>query len=270
MNIIISIYLFFVGLAFGSFALAMVDRMKTNRDWVKGRSQCESCKHVLRPIDLIPLLSWLSTGGKCRYCTKKLSIAYPLTELFVGLAFLFSYVFWPHSLSGFLPISMFIVWLIALVVMAGLFLFDIRWFLLPNKLIRPLIGLGLIWMVLDIAKDGVSVSIVVSYVLAVLVGAGVFLLLYMMSSGRWIGDGDIRLGVAIGLFAGSPLEAWFCIFLASVIGVLASTPLVLRTKKNKRLKLKIPFGPVLIIALYFTVLFGSQILDWYKAEVLYL
>jgi prepilin signal peptidase PulO-like enzyme (type II secretory pathway) len=270
MNIILSMYLFFVGLAFGSFALAMVDRMKTGKDWVKGRSECDNCKHILQPIDLVPLISWLSTKGRCRYCKKKLSVAYPLTEFFVGLAFLFSYLYWPNTLSGFLSIAMFVVWLVALVVMAALFVFDIRWFILPNKLIRPLIALGVIWMIMDIATQGLSVGIVVNYTLAVLVGAGLFLLLFVASKGKWIGDGDIRLGVAIGLFAGNPLGAWFCIFLASTIGVLASIPILFKTKKNKRLKLKIPFGPVLIIALYFTVLFGTQIIDWYKLEVLYL
>ena len=270
MFIIVTLYLFFIGLCFGSFALAMVDRMKSGKDWVKGRSQCDNCERVLQPKDLVPLFSWLSTRGRCRYCKKKLSATYPLTELFSGVAFLLSYLYWPFTLSDFVSIAMFVLWLCAIIVMVALFLFDIRWFLLPNKLVRPLIGLGILWMTLDIINQGLSASIVINYVLAVLVGAGVFLLLFVMSKGKWIGDGDIRLGVAIGLFAGSPLEAWFCIFLASVIGVLASIPLVLKTKKNKRLKLKIPFGPVLIIALYLTVLFGSQIIDWYRINILYL
>ena len=270
MDILSAMYLFIIGLALGSFALAMVDRMKSGKDWVRGRSECDKCKKKLRPVDLIPVVSWVSTQGKCRYCINKLSTAYPVTELGVGLAFALSFVFWPENLSGFTAISMFIVWLVAVVVMTGLFLFDIRWFVLPNKLVRPLIGLGVIWAVLDILTKGFSIGLVLSYVLAVAVGAGIFWLLYMFSRGRWIGDGDIRLGVAIGLFTGSILEAWLTIFLASFLGIIASLPLILKTKKSKRLKLKIPFGPLLIIALYITVLFGGQIISWYKDNILYL
>ena len=91
-------YLFFLGLIFGSFALVLADRMKQKRDWVGGRSACEFCKHTLYMHDLVPLFSWLSTGGKCRYCKKKLSFSYPLTELGLGLAFAGSYVWWPRDL----------------------------------------------------------------------------------------------------------------------------------------------------------------------------
>ncbi len=271
MDIIISVYLFMLGLSLGSFALAMVDRMKTNRDWVKGRSACEFCKQTLKPIDLVPVFSWLSTGGKCRYCRKKLPVVYPITEVIVGLAFVLSYIFWPYELSSsFVLIAQFIVWLCAVVVLTGLFLFDIRWFLLPNKLIRPLILLGLIWMVLDILNQGLSSGIIINYILAVLIGAGLFLLFYVVSKGKWIGDGDIRLGVAIGLFTGSPFEAWLTIFIASVLGILAAIPAIKKTKKQKRMKMKIPFGPVLIIGLYITVLCGAQIIEWYKNQILYL
>lgn len=270
MDILIAVYVFLIGLACGSFALAMVDRMKSDKDWVKGRSECDDCKKKLQPIDLIPIASWISTGGKCRYCGKKLSATYPLTELGVGIAFTFSYIFWPQNLSGILSIAIFVVWLAAIVVMTGLFLFDIRWYLLPNKLVKPLIGLGVVWALLDVLNQGTTVSIILNYVFAIAIGAGIFWLLYMWSRGKWIGDGDIRLGVAIGLFTGSVFEAWLTIFLASVIGIIVSLPLILKTNKTKRLKLKIPFGPLLIAALYITVLFGESIIEWYKSTILYL
>lgn len=264
------LYIFVIGLACGSFALAMVDRMKSGRDWVRGRSECDMCKKKLQVIDLIPVVSWVSSRGKCRYCGKKLSVIYPLTELAVGLAFVLSYIYWPENLNGFSAISMFIIWLVAIVMMAGLFLFDIRWFILPNKLVKPLIGLGVVWAVIDISNKGLSIGIILNYLLAIAVGAGIFWLLYTFSKGKWIGDGDIRLGIAIGLFTGSLLEAWFTLFMASVIGIIVSLPLILKTKKSKRLKLKIPFGPLLIVALYITVLFGESIIEWYKTSVLFL
>jgi leader peptidase (prepilin peptidase) / N-methyltransferase len=269
-NVIVSIYLFLLGLVFGSFVLAVVDRMKSGRDWVKGRSECESCKHVLRPVDLVPVFSWLSTGGKCRYCRQKLSAVYPLTEISVGISFLFSYIFWPVGLVDFYTTAMFVVWLSAVVAMAGLFLFDMRWYLLPNKLIRPLIVFGLVWAVLDVLNRGMTIGIIFEYVSAVIVGAGVFLILYVISKGKWIGDGDIRLGVAIGLFTGNPFEAWLVIFIASMLGLIASIPTIVKLKKKRRLNIKIPFGPVLILGLYITVMFGAQIIEWYKTNILYL
>jgi prepilin signal peptidase PulO-like enzyme (type II secretory pathway) len=270
MEIITSVYLFLLGSSLGSFALAMVDRMKSGRDWVRGRSECESCKHVLEPLDLVPVFSWIFSRGRCRHCKIKLSAMYPLTEIAVGLAFLFSYVLWPVELVDFYTTAMFVVWLIAVVVMSALFIYDLRWFLLPNKLVRPLMGLGLVWAVFDVLEKGVSAIILLEYILAVLVGAGVFWFLYVISKGKWIGDGDIRLGIAIGLFTGNPFEAWMVIFLASVFGLLASIPTLVKLKKKKRLKLKIPFGPVLILGLYITVLFGEQIITWYKVNILYL
>jgi leader peptidase (prepilin peptidase)/N-methyltransferase len=270
MDVLFSLYLLLLGLALGSFVLAMVDRMKTNRDWVKGRSECEDCKRKLKPIDLVPLLSWLSTGGTCRYCHKKLSVQYPLVELGVGLAFIISYIFWPYDLTGTLAVVQFVVWLAAIVLLAGLFVFDMRWFLLPNKLVRPLIALGVVWALLDVASQGISYTIAMNYIFAIAASAGVFWVLYVGSRGKWIGDGDVRLAVAIGLFTGSPAEAWMTVFIASVLGILVALPHIKKTKKKKRLKLKIPFGPVLIVALYVTVLFGAGVIDWYKLNVLYL
>lgn len=270
MDVLITVYLFFLGLALGSFTLAMVDRMKTGRDWVRGRSECEYCKHKLQPVDLLPVFSWLSTKGTCRYCKKALSPAYPIAELGVALSFLTSYIFWPYEITGVIASTQFIIWLIAIVLLAGLFIFDIRWFLLPNKLVRPLIVLGVFWALLDIANQGVSAFILLNYILAIALSAGVFLALYTLSKGKWIGDGDIRLGIAIGLFTGSALEAWMVLFIASVLGIVAALPFLKKTEKKKRMKLKIPFGPVLIVALYITVLFGAGLINWYKLHVLYL
>ena len=271
MDILISAYLLIIGLALGSFTLAMADRMNKGKDWVRGRSECDKCKKKLQPIDLVPVFSWLSTGGKCRYCKVKLSYAYPLTELSLGLALVVSYVFWPVELSG-VALAQFAVWVFALVLMCGLFVFDVRWYLLPNKLVYPLIGLGVAWAFLDIYDKGFSAGLLLDIVLAIVVGAGLFLFLFLVSKGAWIGDGDIRFGVAIGLFTGVWTVAWLTLFVASVIGLLIAVPVLLasKNKKKSKLKLKVPFGPMLIVALYISVLFGSRLIDWYSTNFLLL
>src|ERR1700677_3953472 len=114
-----------VGLCLGSFVNALVWRLhgqaaekgkkKPNQDYLsqlsvaKGRSMCPHCKHQLANRDLIPLLSWLSLKGKCRYCAKAISPQYPLVELITALLFIASYIWWPVALSG-AQIGIFVLW----------------------------------------------------------------------------------------------------------------------------------------------------------------
>jgi prepilin signal peptidase PulO-like enzyme (type II secretory pathway) len=268
MDILLGIYTFVIGTAFGSFALAMTDRMKAKKDWVRGRSECDSCKHRLEPKDLVPIISWLSTGGKCRYCNARLSKAYPLAELACGLAFLLSYIFVPYELSGY-GLAVFGLWLFGLVIMASLVVFDLRWFLLPNKLVYPLQITALIHWIIITTNNAIPLSKdLMNIGLTLLVSSGIFYLLHIFSSGRWIGDGDVRLGVAMGLFLSSPSVAWLAIFVASLSGVIIAIPSLVKSKKA--LKMKLPFGPMLIVGLVFTYLFGAQIIDWYSSTFLYL
>jgi leader peptidase (prepilin peptidase)/N-methyltransferase len=266
MTTLLIVYLFVIGLCFGSMALVVVDRLKIGKDWVRGRSICTNCKRTLHPIDLIPLVSWLSTRGRCRYCHTSLSVAYPLVELGVGVAFALSYVSWPYDFSLATSKVLFIVWLLAVVLMSILFVYDFRWFKLPYKLIHPLIFLALVWAFLVINRDGLSLSIVLEHLGAVVVSAGIFQAIYTFSKGAWIGDGDIRLGVAIGLFAGNPFLAWFGLFMASLVGLVFSLPRI--RKSSSKLQLKIPFGPALLVGLFVTVLYGQRIIDWYSSVLL--
>lgn len=272
MNFITTLYLFIVGLAFGSFVLAMVDRMISKRDWVKGRSECESCKKQLKPVDLVPLISWLSTKGKCRYCGVKLSFGYPLTELFVGVIFAASFYFWPFELTSFARVLQFVIWLACLVLMSALLVYDLRKFLLPNKFMHPLIGLSAAYALIDILID-YEASALLDKGLAILVGFGVFLLFWVVSKGKWIGDGDVRFGLVIGLMSSTWVQAWLVLFVASLLGLIyALFTVAANSKKSKvsKMKSKIPFGPMLIVALIIVTLFGQSLIDWYSAEILLL
>jgi len=267
MELLITSYLFVVGAAFGSFALVLADRMKTKRDWVKGRSKCDFCDYTLNPRDLVPLLSWIAVKGRCRKCKKKLSPAYPATELLAGVLFAVSYTYAPYDLSG-IGLSLFVIWLFALIIMTALFVYDLRWQLLPTKLIRPLWVLGLLHSVLVyFVFDKTPLNHMLSVLAAILVGSGVFALLYVVSRGRWIGDGDIRFGVVIGLFSVDPIVAWLSIFTASVLGLLVGVPYMVKSKKMTGLK--VPFGPYLILGLVFAYLLGQKIINWYFTEFLY-
>jgi leader peptidase (prepilin peptidase)/N-methyltransferase len=265
MDIVITVYLFLVGLCFGSFALAVADRERVKKDWVKSRSICEYCKHVLSWRDLVPVLSWISSGGRCRYCKKALSIRYPLAEIASGLLFGFSYlILEPVSYSDWFGYGL---WSLGVVLMIILFIIDARSYLLPYKFLFPLMGVGLIYRLNEVtgALDaGVAVR---DGALAVLLGGGLFYVLHAVSNGKWIGDGDIFLGVAMGLFLGAPLETWLAITIASMVGLLYGVVFI-KAKKTSLRGAKIPFGPFLIIGLLFTFWYGTPIVDWYTQSFL--
>lgn len=267
MTLLIGSYIWVMGLVFGSFALALVDRMRAGKDWVKSRSCCEYCGHILAPIDLVPLLSWAMQKGRCRYCDRKLSKSYPLVELFSGIVFVGSYIFFPMSFdSG--GIFILALWLLAMVLCVSLIVFDLRWFLLPNKLVYPLIGIGVIHRIAFFYLDDrlFSLDVLISTSLALLIGAGLFYLLYYISRGKWIGDGDIRFGIAMGLFLAGPVEVWLAIFISSVTGLIFA---IITPSKKNLMMLKIPYGPFLIFGMIISYLFSSGIIDWYTKTLLF-
>src|SRR5690606_19684146 len=106
-----------LGLCLGSFVNALVFRLhmqmkasekhrgkkvqKAKLSIVSGRSMCVHCHHELAWYDLIPVLSWLTLGGKCRYCHKPIAWQYPLVELATAALFALSYVYWPVNFSTF-------------------------------------------------------------------------------------------------------------------------------------------------------------------------
>lgn len=265
-----------LGLCFGSFVNALVWRLheqsktrsKTRRRELSiahGRSMCPSCKHTLAAKDLIPVLSWLELHGKCRYCHKQFDDT-PLAELLVAALFVLSYVFWPFAWSG-LGITLFVLWLSMLVVFVALLIYDIRWYTLPNRLVYPLQALALVsalvtWWLVPQSYGLLQLAG------SLVVGAGLFWLLHTVSDGRWIGYGDVRLAVALGLVLGRVDLALLMLFLSSALGSVVAIPLLVTGKANRQSHL--PFGPFLIIATIMVYLFGTSWIDWYQTYVLFL
>jgi len=270
MTILLTAYFFVLGLCFGSFALATAWRIKKNKDFVRDTSECEHCKHKLAAKDLVPLLSWLSLGGKCRYCRKRLSPLMPLAELLGGVLFAASYAFWPYSLNSGLYVARFALWCIALILLLILFLYDAQWYTLPNKIMYPLWAVSTAYFVTFFIKDP-SLTLLAKLAGAVAIAAGIFYLIYAYA--EWtkkqlIGFGDVRLGVAIGLLVWQPLHAGLVLFIASLLGIVVSIPSLIKGKK--KLTSTLPFGPLLIIATVIVVLFGRQLVDWYVHTILML
>ncbi len=232
---------------------------------IKGRSMCPGCKHELSAKDLVPVFSWLTLGGRCRYCKKPISWQYPLVELFTAFLFVFSFFFWPLEWNTYGVIN-FVVWLIIIVGFMSLIIYDLKWMLLPNRIVFPLIVISVLLAVFNILSNE-SLSNLYQTVMSVAVAGGIFYLLFVISGGKWIGGGDVKLGLLIGLILGDPYLAFLVLFIASLLGTLYILPGILLKRVNPRSR--IPFGPFLIMATIIVQLFGLSLVEWYKS-MLYL
>ncbi len=221
---------------------------------------CVHCGHGLAAKDLVPVLSWITLRGKCRYCHKPIPDN-PFSELLTPLLFIVSYAFWPYGFEA-KGLMLFAVWLVLLVGFVALCIYDLRWKLLPNRIVFVLMALVLGQVVVEVFWSG-GVDRLLGALWGVLFGAGLFWLLFQLSNGRLIGGGDVKLGVVYGLLLGGPVRSLLCIFLASIFGTLVALPLVLVGKAEK--STKIPFGPYLILATILVYLFGGDIVGWYRA-----
>lgn len=272
----------FLGLSLGSFVNALVWRLRqqslaspkssskklsTSKNRVAiftGRSMCPKCHHQLAVKDLIPVMSWLSLGGKCRYCQKPISWHYPLTEILTAVFIVFSYLYWPNSFNSSQMI-LFGLWTVFITGFIALALYDLKWYLLPNNIIYLLLALAIaqsIWL----ALEGGSLNPLQSSFFGMLVGGGIFYVLFQLSRGKWIGGGDVKLGALSGIIVGGPINGLLMLFVASCLGTLVSIPLVLSGKANR--KTRLPFGPFLILATVIVRLFGASLIAWYKRNLL--
>jgi len=247
-----------LGLCLGSFVNAFVWRLHERRDWVKERSECPHCHHVLGVLDLIPVASWLSLRGKCRYCHKPIPDS-PIVEVLVPTLFVISYLFWPGGFVG-VGLFQFVVWLACVLLFVILAVYDLKWFLLPDKVVWPLTGLAVVYTVGTFFYT-YDVQSLLGSLAGVIIISGLFYALYKISKQKWIGFGDVKLGIPLGLLASSALSACMVLFFASFIGVLASLPLMITGRASR--KTKLPFGPLLIAGIFIVQLFGEHILSWY-------
>jgi prepilin signal peptidase PulO-like enzyme (type II secretory pathway) len=271
----IAIILFVFGLALGSFVNALVWRLheqlkkrkSKNLSIINGRSICPNCRHKLAWNDLIPLLSWLWLRARCRYCKKPISAQYPIVELVAGLIFAGSYLLWPQTVHLDGQWLLLGTWLASSVGLLALAVYDLRWMLLPNKIIYPtlLVAVAGRFAYIVFFEDSPGHSLLM-WAFSVVIASGVFLALYIYSKGKWIGYGDVRLGLITGTLLADPAKSLAMLFLASLIGTVIIAPSLIKGDKNMASKL--PFGPFLITATAILVVFGDSLINWYKNLIL--
>ena len=251
-------FAFLFGLVVGSFLNALIYRLEKGDSVLRGRSYCPHCKHTLSWQDLIPVVSFLLLRGKCRYCKKRISMQYPIVEISTGLIFLLMFKFQISSLNQVVSIeilNLFYFWTVASLLIV-LFVYDLKHYILPDKILFPAIGLVLFWDLLARGSLGEGGGFVVSGFSA----ASFFLAIFLFSRGRAMGFGDVKLAFFMGLFLGWPniLVALFCAFMAG-----AAVGIVLIVMKKKGMKSEVPFGPFLIAGTFVALFFGKLLVDRY-------
>lgn len=265
-----------LGLCFGSFVNALVWRVHEQAARKKagksaqaqdglsvthGRSMCPNCRHKLKALDMVPMLSWLALRGKCRYCGKPISAQYPLVELLTALLFVVLYIWWPVAFTDAQTV-IFALWLALATGFMALIVSDLRWMLLPDRILYPTTAVAAVIAVIAAATASQPWLAVLNTLLAVAVGGGLFYALFQVSKGKWIGGGDVKLGWMLGLVTATPARSGLMIFLAALLGTLVSIPLLLSGRMKRHSV--IPFGPFLIMAAIVVQLFGHDILSWYR------
>lgn len=281
--------IFIFGLSIGSFLNVVIWRYKPGKSVfkvkpLKGRSHCPYCKKKLRWFELVPLFSFFIQLGKCRRCGHRLSLQYPIVEFLSGLIFagvpyfLLNFYGPVFSISsgifGFLTALWILVFLTWLVISA----IDLRHYLVPNELNVFLAILGFFIVVIKWRIAGMVVpfrgsflkhyalifsptqEIWVNHLIGALAGALFFVLVIVISRGRAMGWGDVKLALVSGFIVSWP-EIALSIIIAFILGGIFGA--ILLFSRRKTMKDRLPFAPFLAIGLTLTVFFGYQIIQIY-------
>lgn len=254
MKILILLFIFFFGLAVGSFLNCIIYRLENKESFLRKRSHCPQCNHILSWKDLIPVFSFLMLKGKCRYCQKRISLQYPLVELATASIFVLVY---NYSLSN---LQFAILNLIISCFLIVIFVFDLKHYLIPDKLIHSaILGIG-IWHLVFLVLGNYTIYDIRNTIYSAFGAAGFFLIIYLISRGKWLGFGDVELVFLIGLFLGWPkilIALFFSFFTGAIVG------LILIFFGKKTMKSEIPFAPFLVSGTFFALFFSQQIINWY-------
>ena len=290
-NFLLSLVFGVIGAVFGSFSVAQVWRLRAKQlqdekasgekidtaEWKKlrslvsvsqknDRSHCLNCGHQLKWYDLVPIISWLSLGGKCRKCHSKIGVTEFLTEvsMFVLFAIIFL-IFNPISNGAILvlPAIRLFILLTSLIPLTIMFIYDSKWSLLPTKLLYVFNILAFIYWVTGFLS--VSGGFKLISALNIIISMALFPLIYFVlakvSKEQWVGGGDWILAFGlIFLLPNHPAFAIFLLFLSNVVGLFfAVFQSILYFRKVKR-GTQIPFGPAMILAALVLVVFQQEIL----------
>ena len=243
-TIFFSIIIFLYGIIIGSFLNVCIYRIPKKENIVTTRSHCMSCGYQLRWYDLIPLFSWLALGGRCRKCKAKISVQYPAIEALNGVLYLIVFLCYGVSIETLL------YGLMARALLA-LSVIDFRTFEIPLGFNVFIAVLGLVRVLTDLTNWR-------EYAVGFFAVSAVLYIIYVLTKGRGIGGGDIKLMAASGLLLG-----WKCNILAFLLGCIIGSVIHLLRMRFTKAERVLAMGPYLSIGIYISALWGTRLIDWY-------
>lgn len=249
---------FLYGIVIGSFLNVCIYRIPLGESVAKERSHCMHCGHQLSWYELIPIVSWLALRGKCRKCKAKISVQYPLVEALNGI--LYVLIYYVHGFAAMNPkvavdsvmslieSGIYCLMASALIVLSVI---DERTGEIP-------VGINIFLLVLGIAEVMLMRDAWLSHVVGMLVVSGFLEIVFLLSKGKAIGGGDIKLMAAAGLILG-----WEKIILAFGIGCILGSVIHLARMKLTKTDHVLAFGPYLSAGILIAAVWGTQMIQFY-------
>lgn len=232
--------LFIFGCSIGSFLNVLIDRLPKEES-IMGRSHCDHCKHKIASVDLIPILSYFLLRGRCRQCKKKISPIYPFIELLTGVVFILAWTFNPN-----------VLYLGILSCLLIIFFADAKYRIIPDSVQIALFLFSLALLIYNGVKPEIFATRILSAFLVMLP----ILFLYLITKGRGMGFGDVKLAFTMGFLLGTKY-GFMSLYIGFVVGALFGVLMILA--KRKGLKSKIAFGPFLILGLVSMLFWGNAV-----------
>jgi len=261
LNFFFYLVIFVFGLIIGSFLNCLIYRIKEKESFFVSRSFCPYCRHTLSWQDLIPVLSFLILKGKCRYCQKPISWQYPIVEISTAILFLIPLIY--GSPTSIIWSDLFVYWIFACFLII-IFVYDLKHYIIPDEVIYPAIGISLIYNIFYSLFKFHDFYFLINTVAAAALAAAFFLFIVLISRGKWMGVGDIKLAFFMGLVLGWP-NILVALFLAFFVGAATGVGLIIAGKK--RLSSKVPFGPFLVSGTFLAIFFGENLINWYLSLI---
>lgn len=238
------------GLLIGSFLNVVIHRLPRGQSLVSPPSTCPGCGSRIRPIDNVPVLSWLLLGGKCHTCGAPISVQYPLVELVTGGLFLL--VAWTTPMGFLLAARLLLV--VILIVLFGI---DLHHQILPNVITLPGIAIGFLFSL--VGPPGWMSSLI-----GIALGGGILYTIagvyYLVRREEGLGMGDVKMLAMIGAFLGWQL-ALVTLMLASFSGAVIGV--VLLATRRGTMQAALPFGTFLAVGAGVAAVVGDSLVTWY-------
>lgn len=253
-------YLFIFGVLVGSFLNVVILRFDTGKSIVRDRSRCFSCDKTLTWHELIPVVSFLLLRGRCARCKTRISWQYPVVEGASGVLFVLAYMFALNTTSlSFLVVS-FMLHAILFSLYLVICVYDIRHKIIPDLFSFGAVGIALLYMLAEYLFLGAYDT---GRLVAGVVLFFFFFFFWFVSGGRWMGLGDAKLAISVGIMLGI-WQGIAGILLAFWIGAAASIVVIvvqklLRSAGELGFKSEIPFGPYILIGFFIAYVFSIDI-----------